>query len=190
MRNSMLLIALILFFSSCAKRNFFPDEDDPGLSRLTFYGYNIATNYINGVAYINPFRGSLRGNSLPTLTEIHTNNDFDTLRLSWRIERNDSIGYNAPYKNISLLMPVSKNFGVRDFIAMSGKRFSPNTNSIVLNSNYPDTIAGLSNLYFIKITMDTNYLSFSGLFDGSIGDSIFITKGRFDFKIESDAVNF
>ena len=89
-------------------------------------------------------------------------------------------------------MLIPKTFTARDFVAMDGKRFSSNTNKVLIDfpSNYSDRRIGPSNIYFIKINIDTSYLSFSGLFDGNIGDSIFITKGRFDFKIESDAVNF
>src|SRR3569623_584339 len=92
MRNSILLIVLILFFSSSGKRNFFPDEDDQGLSRLTFHGYNIATAYINDVPYINPYDRSIfggGGNEQPVVRRIITNSNFDTLSVSWRIERND-----------------------------------------------------------------------------------------------------
>ncbi|HXR85143.1 MAG TPA: hypothetical protein VN722_12585 [Hanamia sp.] len=188
MRNSILLITLILLFSSCMKRNFFPDEDDPGLSRLTFYGYNIATNYINDVPYINPFRGSWRGNSLPTLKRISTSSDFDTLRLSWPIERNDASDMSlSPFNDISLLTPISKSFTIYDFIALAGKRFSSNTNTVILNSNED---FGLANLYFIKITDDGKYLTFSGLFDGHMADGILITKGRFDFRISVNNINF
>lgn len=194
MRNSILFIVLILFFSSCEKRNFFPDEDDPGLSRLTFHGYNIATAYINDVPYVNPYRHSIfggGGNYRPTVKRFISNSDFDTLSISWLIERNDTTGlYNTPFRNISLLMPVSKTFTIRDFIALRGKRFSSNTNVILLNSNVSDSIKGVSNLYFIKITDDAKYLTFSGLFDGNIGDSIKITKGRFDFRIDVTDVNF
>jgi hypothetical protein len=194
MRNSILLFALILFFSSCEKRNFFPDEDDPGLSRLTFHGYNIATAYINEVPYINPYRHSIfggGGNYRPAVRRIISNSDFDTLSISWPIERNDTINvYNTPYTTISLLMPVSKTFTIRDFIEFGGKRFSSNNNALLLNSNVSDSIRGVSNLYFIKITDDAKYLTFSGLFDGNIGDSIQITKGRFDFRVDVTDVNF
>jgi hypothetical protein len=87
-------------------------------------------------------------------------------------------------------MPVSKSFSVNDFIALSGKRFSANAIAIAVNSFYNPSNPGTSNLYFIKISMDTSALSFSGLFDGKIGDSIVISKGRFDFKIDKNAINF
>ncbi|MGN6193784.1 MAG: hypothetical protein ACTHOB_02530 [Ginsengibacter sp.] len=191
MRNSILLIVLILFFSSCGKRNFFPDEDDQGLSRLTFHGYNIATAYINDVPYINPYDRSIfggGGNEQPVVRRIITNSNFDTLSVSWRIERNDVSDMSlSSFSNISLLMPISKSFTIHDFIALAGKRFSSNTNTVILNSNED---FGLANLYFIKITDDGKYLTFSGLFDGHMANGILITKGRFDFRISVNSINF
>lgn len=190
----MLLFAVVLFFSSCEKRNFFPDEDDPGLSRLTFYGYNIATSYINNVPYVNPYRHSFfdfSGNYRPSVERLMTNSDFDTLSISWPIEINDTGDVNhTRFYSISLLTPISKTFTIKDFLALSGKRLSSDSNVVLLNSNISGSFKGVSNLYFIKITNDANYLSFSGLFDGNVGDSILITKGRFDFRIDAADINF
>jgi hypothetical protein len=189
---------LILYLAGCTKRNFFPDEDDPGLSNLTSYGYNIATNYINKVPYINPYKNSIFGalNYAPTLSKIVTSSAFDTLCLSWPIEINDSSNafYHSPYQSISLLMPVTKSFTQTDFLALSGQRFSSNTNKATLN-NYRDTLSGSSNIYFVKINVDqsnssTKHFTISGLFNGNIGDSILITKGRFDFNIDAGNINF
>jgi|GEM_PF-1288502 len=196
--------ALALYLSSCAKRNFFPDPDDPGLSLLTSHGFNIATAYINKVPYINPFDPGTLGiggvNSAPSLELIGTGNSFDTLCLSWQFEINDNTSNNQPYptiSTISLLMPVPKSFTKTDFFALNGQRFSSNTNAVVLRSyhNYFDTLSGTSNIYFVSIKYDntsgsiTN-LAFSGLFDANIGDSILITKGRFDFVIDTATLNF
>ena len=199
---SMLFCCLSLTMMSCGKRNYFPDPDDRGLSRLTSRGYNIITMYINNVPYINPYRRPLFGgisNTLPTITTKITNNDSVTLQISWQIEINDtSVSYNQPYYSISLLIPVSKSFRAHDFLSMNGQRFSPGTNGIAINypDNYLDSLAGKSNLYFIDIKYKTlgdgsrHSYSFSGLFDGNIGDSILITKGRFDFEIDADKINF
>jgi len=198
----MLFCCLSLTIMSCGKRNYFPDPDDRGLSRLTSRGYNIITMYINNVPYINPYRRPLFGgisNTLPTITTKITNNDSVTLQISWQIEINDtSVSYNQPYYSISLLIPVSKSFSAHDFLSMNGQRFSPGTNGIAINypDNYLDSLAGKSNLYFIDIKYNTlgdrskHSYSFSGLFDGNIGDSILITKGRFDFEIDADKINF
>lgn len=185
---------IVLLFSGCTKRNFYPDPDDSGLSILSSHGFNIASLYINNVPYINPYkRGILGGvvNSAPSVHKILTGSTFDTLSLSWFISKNDnSTRYNSPYHNISLLIPVSKSFSINDFIALSGKRLPANANGILVNSFYNTSNPGTSNLYFVKISLDTSALYFSGLFDGKIGDSIVISKGRFDFKIDKNAINF
>jgi hypothetical protein len=201
-REYKILLVCFIVLSGCGKRNFFPDEDDPGLSRLTSRGYNIATMYINKVPYINLYQKPLFGgvtNRVPTINLIATNGTFDTLNISWEIEINDSSNsYNQPYHSISLLIPVSKNFTAHDFLAMNGERFPFDSNAIAINSfdNYRDTLSGKSNLYFININYNLppnnsiGTYSISGLFNGNIGDSILITKGRFDFSIDANKVNF
>jgi hypothetical protein len=64
--RNIFLILLLLNFSGCKKRNFYPDPDDPGLSRFTSYRFNVVTEYINGVPYINPFSAT-RAILLPIL---------------------------------------------------------------------------------------------------------------------------
>ena len=117
-KYSIITGLLMLCITGCAKRNFYPDPDDPGLSRFTSYGYNIATVYINGDAFINPFRGAYRGNSLPALSKDSTSGALDTLSLSWPIVLNDdvSLPYNGAYQNISLRIPVPKSFTQSDFL--------------------------------------------------------------------------
>jgi hypothetical protein len=193
---------LLLCFCGCSKRNFFPDEDNPGLSILSSRGFNIATVYINEVPYINPYSKFIFGgvvNSSPTITKINTNSTFDTLSLSWAIQINDTTNSNSsPYRYIAILMPVSKSFTRNDLIAMSGQRFSSNSDKVILQSfNYgpSDFLSGVSNIYFVKINQtqsDTSAprLLLSGLFNGNIGDSILITKGRFDFEISTNDINF
>ena len=81
---------------------------------------------------------------------------------------------------------------------MNSERLPLDSNAIVINSfdNYSDTLAGKSNLYFINIHYNLppnnskGTYSLSGLFNGNIGDSILISKGRFDFEIDADKVNF
>lgn len=193
----------VIFLSSCGKRNYFPDENNPGLSRFTSYGFNIGTFYINDTAYINTYyTGRLFGgitNSLPRIQKIVTNSTSDTLIMSWPIELNDGndTAYNFQDQMISLLLPIPKSFNKADFIAMRGIRFASNTNSITLQTirYYNHPLSGLSNIFFIKIdpiqtNNSTSYLELSGLFNGNIGDSILITKGRFDFKIDVASLNF
>lgn len=197
-----ILVCFIILLIGCGKRNFFPDEDDPGLSRFTSRGYNIATMYINNVPYINPYKKPLFGgvvNFDPTINLISTNSTFDTLNISWRIEINDStISYNNPYYSVSISMPVRKGFTSHDFLAMNGQRFASDSDAILLNSFYydPNAFSGKANIYFVNIhytdstaTSSRSY-ALSGLFNGNIGDSILITKGRFDFRIDATKINF
>lgn len=193
-RSITAVCMIILLLCSCGKRNFYPDPDDPGLSILSSYGFNIASVYINKVPYVNPYKKGIIGgivNYAPTLRKTQTNSALDTVSLTWLISKNDnSTGYNSSYQNISLLIPVPKSFSLNDFIALSGKRFPANANAIAVNSFFNPSNPGTSNLYFINISLDTTALSFSGLFDGKIGDSIVISKGRFDFKIDKNTINF
>lgn len=204
---------VVLSIAGCAKRNYFPDPDDPGLSRFTSYGFNIGTFYLNNVPYINPFLGSARGNSMPILRKIVTNSISDTLMLSWQIGINDNgnADFNSPYQMISLLMPIPKSFTKVDFIAMSGQRFIYNVTSLQTPySYYYDDLSILPNIYFVKIKpiqpngSTTTSLELSGLFNckiyipsfigdsliTTISDSLIITKGRFDFQIDENSLNF
>lgn len=194
-----LSIILLLLLAGCTKRNFFPDEDDPGLSRFTSRGYNIATAYINNVPYINPFHKFIIGgsNSVPTLRKVITNSMADTLSLSWDIGINDNgqASYNGQYHSISLLMPISKSFNQSNFLQLSSTR--SDSNQIQINSfiNQPYTLAGTSNIYFVQLKIDKSvtlpvHYIISGLFDGNIGDTILVTKGRFDFEIDASTLNF
>lgn len=54
-------LLLVLSVAGCQKRNYFPDEYNPGLSRFTSHGFNIGTFYLNNVPYINPFLGAAKG---------------------------------------------------------------------------------------------------------------------------------
>jgi hypothetical protein len=208
----------ILCLMSCKKppRNYYADQNNPGLSRLTSYGYNIATNYINGVAYINPYNNPSyfgfvppppAGNVIPVFNKIiGTGTTDDTLALAWPVEVNNNAQSNS-YFYISILMPVSKGFTVNDFAGLSGERFDSNTNIISLTSyladsyynyNYPtysDSLVytsprGFSNIYFVNISMSSSGdLAMSGLFNGNIGDTA-ITNGRFDFYLPSSYIHF
>jgi hypothetical protein len=193
--KDIFLILLLLNFTSCAKRNFYPDTDDPGLSRFTSYGFNVATEYINSVPYINPFN-SVRGNYLPTLTKISTSGVFDTLSLSWQIVMNDATQtFNSDYSGICLLIPVSKTFDQNDFLAWNGQRVDSNTAAIQTNSFYqPGLFSGTANIFFVKISVDSSQIPkkyiLSGLFNGNILNSAIITDGRFDFEFYANDFNF
>lgn len=196
MKRYQFLFIILVFFASCGKRNFFPDQDDPGLSLLTAHGFNIASNYINGQPYVNPFGGILRGNYLPLLQKVASTDILDTLSLSWPIEPNDGTSIpNSKYYFISLLLPVSKSFNKQDFLSFNGQRFASDSARIYLQTNnFNNRLWGKGNLYFVEIKPDDlinpNSYIISGLFDGNIGDSILVTKGRFDFRIAINSLNF
>ncbi len=205
MRHTLYIIGGVMFFliAGCVKpkppRNFFPDQNDPNLSRLTSYGYNIASNYINNVPYSNPYL--YNGNTVPTLTKTVTSSPFDTLAISWQIAPDAAIAYDffPQYTEISILLPVSKNFSGNDFLALSGQRFASNTCTLHLlqqNSFNSDTLlTGTANIYFVEIGFGSSEstegkLLFSGLYNGNIGDSITVANGRFDFSIPINSINF
>jgi hypothetical protein len=91
-------------------------------------------------------------------------------------------------------MPVAKSFTIRDLLALNGQQLNANTNSVVLFS-YNKILSGNSNIYFVRINWNLsnstkNQIIISGLFNANIGDSILITKGRFDFLVSTDNLNF
>jgi hypothetical protein len=199
-----IMTSLIIFFViGCGKprppRNFFSDQNDPGLGRFTDYGYNIASNYINNVAYTNPYLPE--GNALPVVYKTVTTSQFDTLTISWQIAPDTAVQYNyfPQYTHISILLPISKNFSGNDFLALSGQRLSANSctlNLLQQNSFSQDTLlSGIANIYFVKMALGTadsspGQLLFSGLFSGNIGNNIIVSSGRFDFSIPVTSINF
>ncbi|HTB51920.1 MAG TPA: hypothetical protein VK718_04025 [Ferruginibacter sp.] len=208
-KYSVYAIAALLIFcvTGCIKepRNYYADEDDPGLSRLTSHGYNVVTNYINGVPYVNPYAGYNYGNQIPTLSKITTSSTYDTLSLSWNVELNntaaDNAGYvynSGNYNSISLLMPIPKNFSRTDLLSLNGQSFSSNTDAVWVNAYhdtppyYDTTLTGVANIYFVSVypSESSPSIVLSGLFNGNIGDSVLLTKGRFDFVIPVDNLNF
>ncbi|MGC4035669.1 MAG: hypothetical protein QM764_06880 [Chitinophagaceae bacterium] len=207
MRKQLKNIYWILFsaltVAGCHKpRNFYEDSNDPGLSRLTSRGYNIATCYINNEAYINPYRNYLFGgaNTSLTIEKIQTAAAKDTLRLTWQIERANAVyspGSPLSYTSMNLFIPINKNFSTKDFEALAGTRFPYDTStniSMKLDNLFDTTLTDSTSIYFVRtapdktITSQTGF-SFSGLFQGKIGPDIYITKGRFDFSITEDYLN-
>ena len=215
--NNTFIFSLVVFcLAGCNKpRDFFPDPYNPGLSRFTSRGYDIVSAYINDTAYANPyinstglFSVSTGSNSPVSINVIHTSSLSDTLSISWQIAYSDSgIESNPPYYSLSLLMPVPKSFSEIDFLRFQGQRFpldSATNISIQLNSinyytngNYyynANPLTGPAGIYFVSISAvpgdTTGLFSFSGLFDGSIGNNISITKGRFDFYINPSEINY
>jgi len=203
------VLAIVISLAGCTKppRNFYADQYNPGLSIFTSYGFNIVTAYINDSAYINPYidptywgasAGTPAGNTPVSIDVIHTASIYDTLCISWQIEYNDTSQlYLSEYSVLSLLMPVSKSFSADDFLAWNGKKFPIDSTTVTIQLGYygDNVPAGNASVYFVKITPDTNDTSFqkyffTGLFEGSIGNNIQITKGRFDFYIDPSQINF
>ncbi|UAY52503.1 hypothetical protein [Ferruginibacter albus] len=182
----IMVVSLFCCISSCKKYYFYPDENNPGLSRFTSRDYNVASAYINNIAYVNPFYSTLFSpDSGPTPQDIYINKinavTGDTLNLTWHLENGDYRSYS-----LNMLLPVDNSFAVADFIRWNGKIFR--NVSIRLDQFY-----GIGNLYITKLTPaedGSNVLTFSGLFDGVVNDTIIITKGRFDFPVAVNRLNF
>ena len=178
---------IILFLTGCIKQEFYPDPDDPGLSRFTSKQYQTGTCYINEEPYINYWpKGGTGFSSLPfpTITKVRPGNPADSLDFSWPIginERNKFI--NGKYSQISIRLPVFQNFSRNDLAAWNDKRFGTDVATLYLDHH----LKGTANIYFVKIlsgTTENDAWLMTGLFDGNIGDSIIIKKGRFDYYVE------
>ena len=187
-KNFHLFFIPLVFLTTCHVSNFYPDPDDPGLSRFTSRGYNVASTYIDGKPFVNT------GSFYPILQKDSTGNTIDTLHFKWDLHPNDTTFENSAYESISFLMPVPSSFNKTNLMAFNGQRFS-NSVPVTLKDSSMRNFSGIATLYFVSVS-ETNYSStqkyikLSGLFDGNIGDSIYITKGRFDFEIYEDDLNF
>lgn len=178
----------LVFLTTCHVWNFYPDPDDQGLSRFTSRGYNIATGYING----RPFMNTSSYN--PLLHKDSTGNPVDTLLFTWALYPNDSVGVRSAYNNISFLLPVPQFFNKINLLAFNAQRFL-NSVPLTIQDTSLKTITGIGTLYFVSVSEglsspNQKYIKLSGLFDGNIGDSVIITKGRFDFEINENTLNF
>lgn len=209
--NNKLRIFIALFFIAyigilgCNKRNFYPDPNNPGLSLLTSRGFDIMSTYINEIPFVNTYHGSLFSgailNSPVLIMKIHTSAVLDTLSIFWTIQPGDNsyTGAFLDYNFLNILIPVPKAFSASAFLAWNGARFTTNSGTgvtIRLNNDYlPDSASNdTAGIYFIQIVpvgSDTSgEYYFSGIFEGNIGNSISITKGRFDFMIDPSQIQF
>ena len=216
-KNALFFLLVTLLFSSCnPPRNFFPDPNNPGLSRFTSRSYDIMTTYINDTAYINPYQPYLLfadyapsyiGNSPMFIYKQNTMSALDTLVLSWQMEYSDSANPNyAPYECLSILMPVPKLFSMYNFLNWDGFRFPYGSTTVTLQLQGNNLFAGNNNIYtgngniyFVEMnyagSATTPYTyDLSGLFQGnlvdSVGNAVFVTKGRFDFSVDLSIANF
>ena len=187
----LFIISLVFLITGCIKRTFYPDVDDPGLSRFTAHQYNVGTAYIKGEAYINywPSNSSFLSTlPYPILSKIPTNSSSDTLNFSWRIELKDTSKASPnDYEDISIQMPIEKTFSLNDLLAWNGEQLTNDMNTLVLYDKNRKQLKGTANIFFVKIeNSSAGYLYVSGLFNGNIGDSILITKGRFDYIVKTN----
>jgi hypothetical protein len=177
--------------TECRRDNFFPDPDDSGLSRFTSRGYNVATNYINDV----PFRNI--GPYYPLLQKDSSGSVIDTLKFAWPLYPVNTLRNNFIYKNISFLIPISSSFNKNDLLSLNGQRLLNSAEVVVqkIQDSSLEAISGNANLYFVSVNEDLSYppqkyIRLSGVFDGNIGDTVLITKGRFDFEVNENDLNF
>lgn len=192
--NYFIAVLLLLpVLMGCHKRQFFEDRDDPGLSRFTSRSYNTTTAYINGKAWISGF-SSLSG---ADPTDIFLDNNTigkDTLSIRW----SGGFGLTSSFgSSITFSLPVKANFTRNDLLDWSNKRFPADTTTVTVfyNGRSPNSGSfvsgrGTGKIYFVNIAsmpVDQNGSSpgirISGLFEGNIGDSVIISKGRFDYNV-------
>ena len=181
------VLAVATLISSCVKQKFYPDPDDPGLSRFTSKQFLTGTCYINDEPYINywPESGfSWGGLPFPQITKMRSGGTTDSLDFSWSIGiKKDNSFVKGRYSNLSIRFPIPSNFSMTDLLAWNGKRLGADVSTLYLDYG----MKGTANIYFVKIspgkTADGAWLM-TGLFDGNIGDSIIIKKGRFDYYVE------
>jgi hypothetical protein len=191
-----ILVLTIPCLMGCAKRNFYPDQYNPGLSRFTSQGYDIMSVYIDDTAFANPF-SPFRENAPVEITKDSTNSIYDTLSISWQLGFSDTTNHNLPpYQFFSILIPVDKSFSLNDLFGWDGKIFPSNGTTVttkLITDNGPTTLIGSGRIYVVNIappdTSSSPGFIFSGLFEGAAGSNQ-ITKGRFDFTVYESDLNF
>lgn len=180
-----------LMSTECHRNSFFPDPDDPGLSRFTSRGSYIATAYINDAPFVNV------GSYYPLLQKDSSAGSIDTLKFAWSLYPSDLGNHKSIYQNISFLLPISSSFNKNDLLSLNGQRLLNSVGVVVqeIQDTSLKAISGTANLYFVSVKEDLSYppqkyIRLSGLFDGNIGDTVLITKGRFDFEVNENNLNF
>jgi hypothetical protein len=126
---------------------------------------------------------------------------LDTLSIFWTNLPGDTsyTGTFLDYNFLYILIPVPKDFSASAVLAWNGALFATNSGTgvtIKLNNDYPPDSASNdpAGIYFIQMVpvgRDTSgQYYFSGIFEGRIGNSISITKARFDFRIDPSQIQF
>ena len=181
----------MLILSSCIKQKFYPDPDDAGLSRFTSKKFHTGTCYINEIPYINYWQNGGIGIAplpFPKMTKFGSGSPADSLEFSWPIGINKNNKFtNGKYQRISIRLPIPQTFSRDDLIAWNDKRFGADVATLYLDYDKK----GRANIYFVKISppaTGNDFWLMTGLFDGNIGDSIVIKKGRFDYYVEVEGL--
>jgi hypothetical protein len=146
----ILICIPFLMSTQCGRNSFFPDPDDPGLSRFTSRGYNVATAYINDGPFVNV------GSYYPLLQKDSSGSSIDTLKFAWSLYPSDLLNHNSIYQGISFLLPISSSFSKNDLLAFNGKKIS-NSISVVIQEIQDSSlkaISGTANLYFVSVNED------------------------------------
>lgn len=185
-------ILVMTLLSSCLKQRFFPDPYDPALSMLSSKQFQTGTCYINDIAYINYWTGFSFSGSIPypTIAIYHQPGLPDSIDFSWPIrQKNKDRNTFDALNQITFRIPASPDFSETNIAGWSDRRFDPGSCALYLNHG---RMAGTGGIYFIKSRGNrddpgssglSTYYYISGLFEGVIGDTIKITKGRFDFVV-------
>lgn len=189
---------ILMFFSGCLQQKFFPDPDDPELSRFTSSHYQTGTCYINDTVYMNWWpKGGINLSPtgrlpFPSIEKTYSVSTPDSIDFSWRFnKKNDTIPNARDYRTILYRVPVPEGFTTENILNLSGQRFNTGQCTVYLDLEHKQ---GQGNIYFVKVKeiksknnpLENNrFFQISGLFDGNIGDSIYIKKGRFDYVVEA-----
>src|SRR5690606_27768646 len=124
----------------------------------------------------------------PKMTKFSSGSSADSLDFSWPIGINENNKFtNGKYSRISIRLPIPQTFSKGDLIAWNDKRFGTDVATLYLDYNQK----GTANIYFVKISpsnTENGIWLMTGLFDGNIGDSIIIKKGRFDYYVEVEGL--
>lgn len=180
-------VTAVLLTQGCLRNSFFPDENNPGLSRLTSRGYGQTTFYLNGIAYTSPYQPNV-------ITKIPgSGNAEDSICFTWNSYKN-VFDYKGNI-NLSIIIPVPKNFEKKDLTRFNGERFTDNSKVLRLisgDSTLIDSSRGNANIYFIAVASKYNDsgIEFSGIFNGNAGTDKEISKGRFDFFVDYNYIIF
>ena len=193
-KNIFLLFLLSFELTSCYKRHFYEDPDDPGLSRFTNRTYNVTSAYINSEPWVTSFN-SLSGPSPAIVFRDSTSSPSDTLYIAWQGGLTHANAFpSSPWRNwpyLVISIPIKKNFFKSDFLALNGRIFSADSATVAISHNSYGlvspavSVSGKGKIYFVNVKpgLHDREFTIAGLFEGNIGDSIHITKGRFDYRI-------